>query len=164
MTRDNIQLLVHRLLLPITRGEFVRAILIMQAVVAFIAVSISIWILLHPLVAEAPFRYDDRVATPLERKLCPGEPLRWKLRATVTRAPVIVQIVQVWWNAETKRAALPVVPPVYSVQRETRSFAVDAALPVPALPPGRYEYLLAAQESASSAQVQAVPFEIKEGC
>lgn len=146
------------------RDQVIRTILVGQALVAFVAVSISIWILLHPFVATAPFHYDDLVATPVESELCPGDMLRWNLRATVHRAPVIVYIAQVWWDTETKRAALPVAPPIYSVQPEIRSFVIDAALPVPALPPGKYKYLLAAQESASSAQVQEVPFIVKEGC
>jgi len=111
-----------------------------------------------------PFAYAD--ITPADaypRQLCPGNPLLFDLRVTVSNAPGVVQVVENWQSADGRTVAD--LSPVWHIQERPKLVEVPARVSIPNLPPGVWTYERAGTvPGVPDPAVLMIPFTVRDDC
>lgn len=112
-----------------------------------------------------PFSYADLTpAGAYPRDLCPGEPLRFRLRVSVATAPSLVTVAENWQAADGGATVADAAPVLY-IQEAVKVAEVTQAAIVPALPAGDWVYERAAiVAGVTTPALLLIPFTVRNDC
>lgn len=111
--------------------------------------------------------YTEPVYVPEDSELCPGDTLAFTPTLDVTRAPLLVEVTASWWDVDNQRTAIQAKKGdvAISIFRSNRPTTRPLRIPVPQLPPGKYEYLRATESTTGSiSAITSVPFVVPGNC